>query len=176
MPFLSFASNNMQQYADALAAGGNPDWRVKEALLYSVGSLNETISLYKDLERNIEPMLKQHVLPDFQSAHPLLRSRACWVYGEFSHYTFEDKQHVQQAVDAIYQNLFSEQLPIKFTAALALSQMLKNETAIEFLKPGLKNILEVYLKIMEDIDSEELIGALEMIMEKYSDDIGPFAI
>ncbi len=54
--------------------------------------------------------------------------------------------------------------------------MLKNEEAIEFLKPALKNILEVYLKIMEDIDSEELIGALEMIMEKYSEDIGPFAV
>ena len=42
-----------------------------------------------------------------------------------------------------------------------------NETAMEFLKPALKNILEVYLKIMEDIDSEELIGALEVIMEKF---------
>ena len=51
-----------------------------------------------------------------------------------------------------------------------------NETAMEFLKPALKNILEVYLKIMEDIDSEDLIGALEVIMEKFSDDIGPFAL
>lgn len=72
--------------------------------------------------------------------------------------------------------MFAEELPIKFAAALALSQMLKNEDAIEFLKPALKNILEVYLKIMEDIDSEELIGALEVIMEKYSEDIGPFAV
>ena len=39
MPFLNFASNNMQQYADAVASGANPDWRVKEALLFAVGSL-----------------------------------------------------------------------------------------------------------------------------------------
>ena len=45
--------------------------------------------------------------------------------------------------------------------------MLNNPTAIEFLKPALKNILEVYLKIMEEIDSEELISSLEVIMEKY---------
>lgn len=94
VPFLGFASNNMQQYAEALAAGSNPDWRVKEALLYSVGSLNETLALYKDLEKNIEPMLQTHVLPDFQSAQPLLRARACWVYGEFSYYGFENQQHV----------------------------------------------------------------------------------
>lgn len=57
MPFLGFASNNMQQYADALAAGSNPDWRVKEALLFSIGSLNETIRTFDDLAKNIEPML-----------------------------------------------------------------------------------------------------------------------
>ena len=65
VPFLGFVSNNMQQYANELAAGGNPDWRVKEALLYSVGSLNETIRGFSDLAKNIEPMLKTHVLPDF---------------------------------------------------------------------------------------------------------------
>ena len=65
VPFLDFASNNMQQYADGLAAGGNPDWRVKEALLYSIGHLSETINRFKDLAKNNEPMLERHVLPDF---------------------------------------------------------------------------------------------------------------
>ena len=83
-PFLGFATNNMQQYAEGLAAGANPDWRVKEALLYAVGSLSEIIRLYDDLAKNIEPMLKTHVMPDFQTAHPLLKSRACWVYGQFA--------------------------------------------------------------------------------------------
>ena len=176
MPFLNFASTNMQQYSDAVQAGSNPDWRVKEALLSAVGSLNETIGLYKDLAQNIEPMLKAHVMPDFQSPHAMLKSRACWVYGEYSDYEFTDQQHIQQAVDGVYQSLFCENLPVKFAAALALAKMLTDDTAIEFLKPALKNILEVYLKIMEEIDSEELIGALEVIMEKYQEDIGPFAV
>ena len=51
-----------------------------------------------------------------------------------------------------------------------------NETAVNFLRPALKNVLEVYLKIMEDIDSEELVGALEQIVEIFQEDIGPFAI
>ena len=67
-------------------------------------------------------------------------------------------------------------MPIRFAAALALSKMLTNSTAVEFLKPALKNILECYLKIMDEIDSEELIGALEQIMEVFADDIGPFAV
>lgn len=67
MPFLKFATDNMSQYAEAVAAGGNPDWRVKEALLFAMGSLNEVISLHKDLKKSIEPMLQGHVLPDFKS-------------------------------------------------------------------------------------------------------------
>ena len=88
VPFLGFVSNNMQQYADALQSGANPDWRVKESLLYAVGSLNEIIGMHDDLAQNVEIMLKAHVLPDFTSQYPLLRSRACWVYGEFSDYDF----------------------------------------------------------------------------------------
>jgi hypothetical protein len=53
--------------------------------------------------------------------------------------------------------------------------MLNNQIAQMFLKPYLRDLLEIYLKIMNEIDSEELIGALEIIMEKFQDDIGPFA-
>ena len=67
---------------------------MKEALLFAVGSLNEIIRLYSDLANTIEPMLKAYVLPDLASPHPLLKIRACWVYGEFSDYEIGDTQHV----------------------------------------------------------------------------------
>ena len=76
----------------------------------------------------------------------------------------------------IYQSLFVQSLPIKYQAAISLSKMLSNETATEFLKPHLHSILEVYLRIMEEIDSEELMSALEGIVEGYSEEIGPFAV
>ena len=121
-------------------------------------------------------MLKAHVFSDFQSAFPMLRSRACWIYGKFSSFKFVDSEHVKHAVDAIYQCLFSEYLPVKFQAANSLSEMLNSDIAVDFLKPALKNTLEAYLKILEEIDSEELINSLEVIMGKYADDIGPYAV
>jgi hypothetical protein len=75
----------------------------------------------------------------------------------------------------VYSGLQSEILPLKFASALALAKMLNNQIAQMFLKPYLRDLLEIYLKIMNEIDSEELIGALEIIMEKFQDDIGPFA-
>ena len=105
-----------------------------------------------------------------------MRSRACWVYGEFGDYDFTNEDHIKKAVDGVYKSLFAAELPVRLSAAVAMSKLIKNETAEEFLKPALSNILEVYLKIMNEIDSEELVGALEEIMTIYKDDMAPYAI
>lgn len=39
----------------------------------------------------------------------------------------------------------------------------------------LSEILRIYLKLMDEIDSEELVAALEGIVEEFKNDIGPFA-
>jgi len=54
--------------------------------------------------------------------------------------------------------------------------MLSNNVARDFLKPALGNILEVFLKLISEIDSEKLVSSLETIMTKYSDDMGPYAL
>lgn len=44
------------------------------------------------------------------------------------------------------------------------------------LKPALKNVLEAYLKLMTEIESEELVSALEEIVSHFKDDIAPYAV
>lgn len=90
------------------------------------------------LNQMMEPMLMTHVMPDLESNQPFLRSRACWVYGEFSSFQYQDEKHVKLAIDGIYKSLFAEDLPTRLSAAVALSQMLTNKTARDFLKPALK--------------------------------------
>ena len=41
--------------------------------------------------------------------------------------------------------------------------------------PNLKEILQIYLRTMDDIDSEQLVESLSIIMEVFNDHIGPFA-
>lgn len=38
--------------------------------------------------------------------------------------------------------------------------MLDQEIAVDFLRPGLEPLLKTYLKIMDDIDFDELVEAL----------------
>ena len=51
-----------------------------------------------------------------------------------------------------------------------------NNVAENFLRPALGQLLELYLKIMDEVDSEDLVGALEGIMTVFSDDIAPHAV
>ena len=44
------------------------------------------------------------------------------------------------------------------------------------VKPALGNVLKIFLKIMDDIDFEDLVLALKKIVEIYGDDIAPFAV
>jgi hypothetical protein len=51
-----------------------------------------------------------------------------------------------------------------------------NEECTNLLKPALKEILQIYLKMMSEIDSEELVSALEEIVSHFKEDIEPFAL
>lgn len=47
---------------------------------------------------------------------------------------------------------------------------------MDILKPVLGEILKNYLKIINEIDNEELVTALEELVKYFKDDIGPYAI
>jgi HEAT repeat protein len=96
-----------------------------------------------------------------------MRIRATWLYGEFGSFKFRDLNHVNQAVDLIYRNLQDPELPVRLTAATSIHKLLHNNSALNFLKPALKDILEIYLKLMNEIDSEDLVDALEEIVGHF---------
>jgi hypothetical protein len=40
----------------------------------------------------------------------------------------------------------------------------------------LGNVLRIFLKIMDDVDYDELIYALKEIVDKYGDEVAPYAV
>ena len=107
----------------------------------------------------------------------MLRARACWVYGKFGSFDFPDDHiHQQAASERLVQHLYHDHIAVRVEAALALSEMLDHEVVQDLLRPGLGSILKVFLKIMDDIDFEELVGALRKIVVAFEDEITPFAV
>ena len=100
------------------------------------------------------------------------------MYGEFcNHLKFKDSNHMKEVVAQTYECLHKDPaLPVRLNAAISMKELLRNDEACKMLKPHLKEILEAYLKLMQEIESEELVNALEEIVSLYNEDIGPFAI
>lgn len=171
--FLGFAVNNLNTY---MQQAGQADWRIKEAIIYAIGSLYDELVHYKDLRTSLEPLMSAHVLPELASQQPFMRMRACWFYGEFGSFRFRQEGHFKQAIEGIYKLLFDPELPVRFVAAVSLHRLMTAEECTELLKPYLKDLLSIYLKMMSEIDSEELVAALEEIVSHFKDDIGPYAI
>jgi hypothetical protein len=70
-------------------------------------------------------------------------------------------EHISSAFGTIHQLLFNDNLVVKVEAAKALSSMLVQDTAVELLRPGLGETLKVFLRIMDEIDFEDLVKALK---------------
>ena len=68
------------------------------------------------------------------------------------------------------------ELPVRVSAAIAIKGLLVHESAVNFLRPGLESLLRIYLKIMDEIEFDELVLALKTIVESYEAEIAPFAV
>lgn len=134
--------------------------------------------MYKSLRAMVEPMMINHIMPEIEHQNPFMRMRALWVYGMYcEHFSFKDNSHLSRFVELCYKSLvYDKDMPVRLSAAVCLSKLLKNDDALNILKPHLKIVLESYLKLMSEIESEELVSSLEDIVALYKDDIGPFAI
>lgn len=145
--------------------------------MYALGTVADLMNCQKnpDLLQKIEQLLQQFVFSELQSENPCLQARACQLYGKYSHIQF-NQEHLTQALNNIYLCLNNEYLPVKVEAALALKELLTHPIAVDFLRPGLETLLHTYLKVMDEIDFDELIAALQGIVEVYEEEIAPFAV
>lgn len=170
--FLQFCVTNLHQYA---VQQSEADWRIKESIIHMIGQLSEKIRV--DYQGMIEGMMMEHVLPETQSPHLLLKYRALWFYGQFSGFKFQNIPHLHQILDTLFQTMYSNELALKVVAFKTLYRVLQgNEEAQIFLRPGLSDLLAIYLKIMDEYDSEEFIVGLEQLISYYKEDIEPFAL
>lgn len=97
------------------------------------------------------------------------------MFGRYGFIEFRNPKNIQTAVEGITKCMSDTNLPVKFKAALALHSLVKQKPAYEMVRGHLSTLLAIYLKLMEEIDSEELVASLEGIVSEFSADIGPYA-
>ena len=54
--------------------------------------------------------------------------------------------------------------------------MIDHQTAIDLIRPGFGQVIKIYLKLMDEIDYDELVHSLRSIVETFESEIGPYAL
>jgi|TARA_B100001142_G_scaffold315317_1_gene353772 importin-7 len=65
---------------------------------------------------------------------------------------------------------------VKVDATTALGSFVEAAEDIEQLKPILPQLLDEFFKLMNEVESEDLVFTLETIVEKFGEDIAPYAL
>lgn len=154
----------------------SPSLVEKEALIFALGSLNKVIKIEKSFLPYVENILYNSVLCEFTSSVGFLRSRACWVYSQFTDIQFKVPEHKEQILQLMCKLIIDSELPVRIEAATALPRLLSWDIAKEKIGPEIQNVLRLYLELMTQIDFEELVEALEEIVGNFAPEIAPFAI
>ena len=188
-PVLQFCNQVLTNY-NSIADSAQRPVREKEGVMGIIGALHETLTKKKDTKAVVEPLIIEHVLPEFQSPHGFMRARACWVMQQFAgSLTWHNKLAQLNSAQNVVQCLKDPELPVQVTAATALMYLIKDaeengsdeegspdHPVIQVVKSVLPQILQAYFTMMNEIGVDEVIDALSTIISALSDDIEPYAI
>ena len=155
---------------------GNRDRSRVDGALYLVGQLSDVLKREKGYRESLEDMLVAHVQPSFQSPHGNLRAKACWTAAQFADIKFNDSKNFVNLFWNVCNCLKDPELPVKVEAVCSLRAFIDSSEDLETLKPILPQLLDEFFKIMDQVESEDIVYTLETITEKFGEEIAPYAL
>lgn len=196
--FLPFLQNILEEYTSAPPQ--SKDYRKKDGALVAISSLFKIMLDSKQYKHLLIPLLANHIFPEFTSNIDFLRARAFSTIEYFSGINWDDESHrtgkiaakkskkakkptgeisaseaLKLVLHGLVNGLRDPSLPVQTAAACSLRVLIAEEGASELLKPLLPQIIGEYFRIMEEVENEAIISALQSIVEHYSDTIAPLA-
>ena len=178
-PLLGFLTEILHRYNAAEESAKNHI--EKDGALLTFGSLSKyLIKKKKKYAGELEGLLVTSVFPDFNSPVAFLRYRACWMIQQFSKVSWSDGgAHLRSLIQMLLQRLSDPALPVQIESSKALRCLLESEEAVgahEALLPVLPQLLTEYFRIMNEIGNDEVVAALQVIIDVFGDHIEPHAV
>jgi len=149
----------------------------KDGALLTFGSLAKFLLAKDKYAQEIEGLLVSSVFPDFNSPVAFLRYRACWMVQQYSTVTWsDDGSNLRTLLQLTLQRLSDPALPVQIEASKSLRFLIEADGAEDTLLPVLPQLLTEYFRIMNEIGNDEVVSALQVLLDKFGDHIEPHAI
>jgi len=147
-----------------------------DGALNLLGTLNEELKKKKAFHQQLVAMISDTVVPAFDSPVSFVRCRACWMVNCFYDVEFnDDGALIRRIIQSVFSRLADPSLPTQIEASKALRNLIGREGAKETLLPVLPQILSEYFRILNEIGSDEVVDALETLIEVFGEHISPHA-
>uniref|UniRef100_A0A7R9YU85 Importin N-terminal domain-containing protein n=1 Tax=Chlamydomonas euryale TaxID=1486919 RepID=A0A7R9YU85_9CHLO len=171
--------NTYQAKAQAGSATAADASRMDGAMM-AVGVMVRLLKHKKPYKQQLGPMLSTCIVPCFASPAGHLRAKAAWLCGVFSDTEFADGKGQGATYSLLLQHvvacLADTELAVRVDAAVSIRYFVEEVEDVAILRPILPNLLSSIFQLMGEVDAEELLSTLEAIVEKFDEEIAPFAL
>jgi len=173
-PLLTFLNENLLRYNAADDTTKNHI--EKDGSLLAIGSLSDNLLAKKNMSKDLEGLLVTHVFPEFSSPIGFLRCRACWMAQQFASVKWtDDGTGLRTLINLVLQRLSDPELPVQIEASKALRYLIDTDGAEQTILPVLPDVLNEYFRIMNEIGNDDVVAALQVIIDKFGEHIEPHA-
>ncbi|CAI5517143.1 unnamed protein product, partial [Closterium sp. Naga37s-1] len=175
-PFIAALVLILNRYNEAPPDQKAAQARQKDGALLAIGALHEKLQGTARYKAQLEHMLLTHVFPEFTSPCAFLRAKAAWVAGQYADIPFSNPAHFGGALQAVVALLRDPELPVRVDAVVALRSFVDACEDLDQLRPIIPNLLDDFFKLMHEVENEDLVFTLEVIVEKFGEEMSPFAV
>ncbi|KAL9993753.1 putative importin-beta domain, armadillo-like helical, exportin-2, central domain-containing protein [Helianthus debilis subsp. tardiflorus] len=151
-------------------------YRQKDGALLAIGTLCDKLKQTELYKSELEPMLVQHVFPEFTSPMGHIRAKAAWVAGQYAHINFSDPNNFRKALQSVVAGMRDPELPVRVDSVFALRSFVEACTDLGEIRPILPQLLDEFFKLMNEVENEDLVFTLETIVDKFGEEMAPYAV
>ncbi|XP_076945680.1 importin beta-like SAD2 [Bidens hawaiensis] len=151
-------------------------YRQKDGALLAIGTLSDKLKRLEPYKSQLEPMLVQHVFPEFNNPMGHIRAKAAWVAGQYAHIKFSDPNNFRKALQSVVAGMRDPELPVRVDSVFGLRSFVEACTDLDEIRPLLPQLLDEFLKLMNEVENEDLVFTLETIVDKFGEEMAPYAV
>jgi len=147
----------------------------KESILYLLKNNKALILNYPEI--NLEEFFEKIIFPELNSPCSFLREYACDFIKNFRNYNYKSSIIVENLSKNLCQLMKNDPiLQVRFESAMALSSILNQKEVKEILKGYILNLLQIYIKLMEETDIEEIMDIIQELIKNFTEECKDYIV
>ena len=147
----------------------------KSGALRGLEALAKILQRHPEFQGHLEEIIMKNLVPELSSPIPALRLSACKCAAKFVDVQWTNQQNEIVFTQSILRLLADTDLPVRVQTGCALITLLKRGSPVmlSIINSVLHDVVQGYLNMLREIAVDELFEALQALIERFSNKMGP---